>query len=172
MRSKDETYFKILNTVLRLDVQKGHLKWTISDLSRHSGITRSLIYYYFGRQKQQIIEEAISFLTENVFSINKDPKQDLELSARFLRTLAIIKQNPFLYIFFYLRRIQSDENSKQLIQLEENYFKKLKREFPSLSRDQILLIYIIELGIINFGRVDDDFVLWVRDFLKKAFCPA
>ena len=52
---KDETYWKILDAVIALEIRRGHQKWTISELSRLSGITRTLIYYYFGKSKLEIL---------------------------------------------------------------------------------------------------------------------
>jgi len=45
--TKDDTFWKVLNTAIILDFNRGHLRWSMSELSRSSGITRSLIYYYF-----------------------------------------------------------------------------------------------------------------------------
>lgn len=52
--SKEEVYFKICNAVLKLEVVKGNLAQKISDISKESGVTRSLIYYYFGKEKEVI----------------------------------------------------------------------------------------------------------------------
>ena len=79
MPNKDETYLKILQTVLRLEFQKGHLKWSISEISRISGVTRSLIYYYFGQKKEEIMEEAALFFAKRIFRVDEDPKTDIPI---------------------------------------------------------------------------------------------
>ena len=68
---KDEAFWKILNAAIELDYKKGHLKWTMTELSRRSGVTRSLIYYYFGRQKAAILKEAVKIVGEEFVGLNE-----------------------------------------------------------------------------------------------------
>ena len=49
--SKDETFWSVLYSAIELDFKRGHLRGTMSELSRMSNVTRSLIYYYFGKSK-------------------------------------------------------------------------------------------------------------------------
>ena len=46
MQDKEKVYFAVCSAILKLEIEKGHLKWSITDISKVSEITRSLIYYY------------------------------------------------------------------------------------------------------------------------------
>lgn len=69
-KTKEEVYFLVCNAILKLEVSKGHLKWTISEVSRISKITRSLIYYYFGKEKKVIFTESFRHILNLFFSID------------------------------------------------------------------------------------------------------
>ncbi|MCB0357357.1 MAG: helix-turn-helix transcriptional regulator, partial [Bdellovibrionales bacterium] len=98
----DENYWKILNAALELDVKKGHLKWTVSDLSRKSGITRSLIYYYFGRSKSSILNEAIKLIGHEVAGLTPEREEMWNLGdfiASMKQARRTIENAPYLSLF-------------------------------------------------------------------------
>ncbi|TNF29269.1 MAG: TetR family transcriptional regulator, partial [Deltaproteobacteria bacterium] len=43
---------------------KGHLEWRLSDIAKDADVTRSLIYYYFGKEKDLILEEAFRYMID------------------------------------------------------------------------------------------------------------
>ena len=69
---KDENYLKILDAVVRLEVVKGHLRWKMSDLSRMSGVQRTLVYYYFGKSKEVILKEALKTIGDEFFGLSAE----------------------------------------------------------------------------------------------------
>ena len=97
--TKDETYWKILNAAVALDIQKGHQKWTITQLSKKSGISRALIYYYFGSSKVDLLKEAISTIGYEMAGISQD-RLELwshgKIAESFMVTHKILKENPAL----------------------------------------------------------------------------
>ncbi len=71
--SKEKNFWDILDAAVTLDVQKGHLKWSITDVAKNSGHSRTLVYYYFGKSKENILKEAINFF--NRFVLGTTPGQ-------------------------------------------------------------------------------------------------
>ena len=90
-KEKDESYWIILSSAMDLDVKKGHLKWTMSDLSRKSKITRSLIYYYFGREKAEILEEAVKLIGHELAGLNEE-RLEMWKRGEFLDSLLAARE--------------------------------------------------------------------------------
>ena len=107
IEEKEEVHFKICNSVLKLEVNKGHLKWTISEISKDSGVTRSLIYYYFGKEKQTLLEEAYRYMVQIFFNTNDD--RALGLPARMHTVLSNIHDMPYAFVLFFLERKKDTE---------------------------------------------------------------
>ena len=146
---KEEVHFLICNSVLKLEVNKGHLKWTISDISKDSGVTRSLIYYYFGKEKQTLVEEAFRYMVDVFFDV-KSP-EDLGLQARMANVLSRLRDMPYAFILFFLERRKDTEVGELLRKTEAALSERLKRDFPDMDDDEILRIYLLELGAVAYG---------------------
>ena len=131
-KTRDETFWKVLNAALDLDFRKGHLKWTMSELSRKSSITRSLIYYHFGRSKAAILQEAVRVIGEQVIGV--DPER-LELwrtgnwNASVMHSRELMETSPSLLNFYLLHRSRPTEIGESLRGLETRYKRKLKAAF-------------------------------------------
>lgn len=126
---KDEKYWKILNCAVRLDVQKGHLRWTMAELSRASGIGRTLIYYYFGKSKQQIIQTALNIVTDEVFGLSAERLklwQDGQIAESIIKSRELIEQAPQLREFYFHWRFTAGEIREHLVKTEKRYLQKLK----------------------------------------------
>ena len=100
-RSKEEIYFMVLNAILKMEIAKGHLKWTLSDISRESKVTRSLIYYYFGKEKKAVLATAYQYLVERFYSLDKP--NPLPLRQRLSNILKDLKE---------MLLVTTDENSR------------------------------------------------------------
>ncbi|MFT6070545.1 MAG: AcrR family transcriptional regulator [Bacteriovoracaceae bacterium] len=153
LEEKEEVHFKICNSVLKLEVNKGHLKWTISEVSKDSGVTRSLIYYYFGKEKTTLLEEAYRYMVQVFFNVNEE--KSLGLRARMKLVLKNLKEMPYAYILFFLERKKDTEAGALMRKAEEELFRKLKIEFPELTEIEIIRIYILELGSVAYGLEPD-----------------
>ncbi|MCB9025760.1 MAG: TetR/AcrR family transcriptional regulator [Bdellovibrionaceae bacterium] len=143
----DENYWKILNAALELDVKKGHLKWTLSDLSRKSGITRSLIYYYFGRSKAKILNEAVKLIGSELAGLTSE-REELWNMGDFVSSMNKARKTyenaPYLCLFFLEHLQGSSELSDELRKIEKEFLKKIERHYkienPSV-RNAIFGIY-------------------------------
>ncbi len=148
---KDQVYWTILNAALVLDFRKGHQKWTLSELSRTTGVTRSLIYYYFGKDRMSILQEAIRFIGEEFFGLTPKRLQlwkDGKIATAVLITRAAIEQTPALGAFYLAHRFRPTELGESFRKLENQYVKKLSGFFPKLGPDQIRALYGLMFGLV------------------------
>jgi AcrR family transcriptional regulator len=160
--SKDETYWKILNCALDLEVKKGHLKWTLSELSRHSGVTRSLIYYYFGRSHQRILEDAVSIMGQELIGLN-DSRSKMWKERRWHESLTLARHTyekaPNMCLFYMSHRNKANSIGIKLKELEKSFIQKIKKFKPELSHEMCNTIFAIFFGItfsphVNNGEIE------------------
>lgn len=128
IKKKDEIFWKILNTAIELDTKKGHMKWSLSELSRKSGITRSLIYYYMGSSRQNILENAVQIIGEQMFGLSKK-NLDLWKSGNFVESLVqtkrLILQHPEVFKFYFQHRQADTAIGESIRQQEEKLRRKV-----------------------------------------------
>jgi AcrR family transcriptional regulator len=151
MTNKDETYRNILNCALRLDFKKGHKRWTLTELSRSTQVTRSLIYYYFGKSKESILEAAIKLIGEELFGLSPERlklwdqgaiEDSIHLSRKF------VEASPYLIAFYFAHRAEENLIGELIRELEEGHKKKLKRFIKNISTEEAEAISGMLLGLV------------------------
>lgn len=148
---KDKNYFAILNAVLRLEVVKGHLRWKMADLSRLSGVNRPLIYYYFGKSKEVILETAMKSIGDEFFGLSTERMQlwkNGKIKESILMTRTMIAQAPHVAEFFFHWRHQKSEVASHLKSLEKRYPRKLRENFPQLSEADCEAVFAVFFGLV------------------------
>ena len=159
MANKDKHFWQILDSVLRLEVVKGHLRWKISDVSRLAGVQRTLVYYYFGKSKEGILKSAMAVIGDEFFGLSPER---LELWSQgkvresILRTRELVKKAPHTTEFFFHWRHQKSDIQDVLIGLEKRYLSKLKRRFPELTDVDCRALYSIFFGLCNTPDLSDE----------------
>lgn len=170
MKDRDSTFWKVLDAALELDFRKGHLKWTMSELSRKSGITRSLIYYHFGRSKTDILREAIAVIGEEIIATGPD-RVALWRDGKWAETVRLSRevamQAPHLCNFYLLHRDRPTEIGQAIQSLEKTYLKKLQRLFPELPAAGTKALFAFFFGICFAPHVDDETVSFAIEGLRK-----
>jgi AcrR family transcriptional regulator len=144
--TKDELFFQICHNVLKLEVSKGHLKWTLSDVAKESDITRSLIYYYFGKSKDNILEEAYRYMIDVIFNMQREVS--IGIQERMTITLAKIQEMPYLFVLFFLEKNSGSKVSEMISAAEVKLLSRLQDDYPEKSEDEILSIYLMQLGAV------------------------
>lgn len=149
--SKDETYWKVLNCALDLEIKKGHLKWSLSDLSRKSQITRSLIYYYFGRSKLALLEEAVSIIGQELIGVG-DERMEMWRQGQLLESLLaarkIAEEAPNICVFYITYRDRNNSLGLRLKKLEKDFYQKMRSFKPEISRELSNTLFALYFGII------------------------
>lgn len=172
---KDETFWKILNAAIELDFKKGHMKWTMTDLSRKSGITRSLIYYYFGRSKSEILRAGVKIVGEEFVGLTPE-RNEAWKGSKFLESLTLARniydRSPFLCAFYLNNREMDHEVGIAIREVEKQFISKLKHNFPTARIDQINTLFAVYFGIVFSPHVGKEeisiFVRMIQDILQKS----
>ncbi|MBT4762703.1 MAG: TetR/AcrR family transcriptional regulator [Bdellovibrionaceae bacterium] len=148
--NKDKVYWQILNAALELDCKKGHLKWTLTELSKKAKVTRSLIYYYFGRSKATILTEAVKLIGSEFIGLSKE-RMELwrtgRLKESMLRTREFVDRMPYLCNFIMDHRTSQSEIGLTVGRMEKRFIKKLADFNTHLDKDEINALFAIYWGM-------------------------
>jgi len=159
--NKDETFWSVLNSAIELDFRRGHLRWSMSELSRSSKVTRSLIYYYFGKSKESILLEAVKLLGEEFFGLNSariDLWKNGQIFESILQTRRLAEKCPHMGTFYMVHRDEQTEIGTSLRQLETEYKQKLKRFFAKASEPALDGVFGLFMGLVITPRLSDEAV--------------
>lgn len=166
---KDKTYWDILNAGINLDIQHGHLKWTYAQLSRKASVTRSLIYYYFGKSKITILEEACRLFGE-ILAGTAHPHmrlwKDGDLTQPLVLSRDILKNCDSLLPFYYLNRDKKNNIGDLIRDYEKKGIKKRKQFFPNLTISQCRALFALQLGISTYPGLEQADIQVAVDMIK------
>jgi AcrR family transcriptional regulator len=158
---KNEIYWKILNAAIALDIKKGHLKWSITDIASISKISRTLIYYYFGKSKENILLEAIQLFGQEL-SGNTNSRTEAwlagDLASTFCSSRKILLQVPGIRVFYFLRRNEPTVLGEAILNFEKNFKQKIATFFPLLSTEDVDGLFALFLGIVWSPELSDEAV--------------
>ncbi len=174
---KDKTYRSILNAALELDFKKGHLKWTISLLARKSKVTRSLIYYYFGRSKIGIVKEAVKLIGEEFVGLSERRLQmwrEGQFEATISEARKMFEKSPYILSFYTNYRDHKNEIGDALIAIENEFLKKIAQFMPKLSGPEIKAIFSLYFGIVFspvYEKKSMEFHLKILNEIYETYSP-
>ncbi len=155
----DDKYYSILNATLKLEILKGHLKWTMADLSRASGIGRTLIYYYFGKSKKDILAEAVRGMSRNIWALDDDRKEKFTLAdvrESILRAREFVSRAPYSTVFYFQWRPTATPVGDLLRETELAYFKKLEKFAGGKSKAEHEALYSCFIGLVVAPNVSNE----------------
>ena len=171
-REKDQTYWKVLSAAIELDFKKGHLKWTLSELSRKSKVTRSLIYYYFGRSKMSILDEAIKIIGDELVGLNQE-RMALWKQGKFVESLLEARffhaKAPFISSFVLAHVRAQNSIGERLREIEGMFIEKIRNFFPNLSQPEVEAVYAIYWGAVFCPIGDENSIKLVMRALDQSF---
>jgi len=158
---KDDVFWRILNTAIELDFAKGHLRWSMSELSRKSKVTRSLIYYYFGKSKESILQEGVKLIGEEFFGLTPS-RLDLwkkgDIGASVLQTKRLIEKSPHITSFYLVHRQSQNGIGERIRSLETEYKKKIKKFFHEVSTPYQEVLFGLLMGMVITPNLSDESV--------------
>ncbi|WP_127716838.1 TetR/AcrR family transcriptional regulator [Halobacteriovorax sp. HLS] len=153
---KELVFFKICDSVLYHEVMKGHLKWSLSDVSKQADVTRSLIYYYLGKEKVDIVHESVLFMLDLFFNTSGENK--LGVRDRMKNVLIHMKEMPHLYLYYISERSKDTKYGRLIQETEKNLIVYLQKEL-GLSEVDVMRLLMLNLGAVSFqldpSRVDE-----------------
>lgn len=144
----------ILNLVLSYEVEKGHLKWKVSDVSRKLKVSRSLIYYHFGKSKESILDSCYVMMAEEFYGFKRDVSalrqlSDDILAQALLATQAIYLQNSSIVVFFHRWRVHPSDVQVRMLGIEKQFRARLQATFPELKPEDILAFHTLIHGAVT-----------------------
>lgn len=155
---KDQNYWKVLDAVIRLEVTKGHLLWKVTELSRLSGVGRPLIYYYFGKSKEEIVQTALKIIGDEFFGLSEERIEmwkRKEIAESVLRTRELMSKAPYVSVFFFHWRHKDGEIADHLKALEQRYKAKLETLMPGKSAAEMDAIFAALFGLTLLPELQD-----------------
>jgi AcrR family transcriptional regulator len=158
----------ILETMLSLEAAKGHMQWKISDLARAAKVSRSLIYYYFGRSKREIVETGVDIVAAEYFGLTQETVDLLRQRRGWetvLRTRERILSRPAFAVFYLRWRTFDSPLRTRLVKIEERYQRMLREAFPHLSMSRVVGLHGILYGIVTAPFLTTEAIDEVRELL-------
>jgi len=148
--NKDELFWNVLDSAVALEVRHGHLKWKMSDLSRRSKVSRPLVYYYFGKDRRQILVEAIRMFGDELAGLSDKrikywDKGDIYTSVLASRDLC--ERLPHFVSFYFSHRGLTTDIGDLIRQIEDRYLKKIKRYLSKTTPDQGRAVFGFLFGL-------------------------
>jgi AcrR family transcriptional regulator len=151
LMANDSTALKLVRTIFRLEITRGHLKWSVAEVARSNRTSRATLYYYFGKSKKEILNNALTAICEEYFGLTAEREElaqkDFLASARITRSLVL--QTPEFAVFYQLWRARPSELKDVLKGFEEKYQSKLAKMFPKSTKDQIIFAHSCLHGIMT-----------------------
>ena len=152
MALSPQQYQKLLLTVIHLEVRKGHLRWTVSELSRLTKVSRPLIYYYLGKTKKEIFKAALLILAKEFYGIS-DERKELKKKGGRLASLKASRElamgNPNVVSFFYANRMEKNWVQPELLEMEETYVRRVNEDLAELDPGMQVLVKVISHGLVT-----------------------
>ncbi|TNE98147.1 MAG: TetR/AcrR family transcriptional regulator [Deltaproteobacteria bacterium] len=144
--TKDETFFKICNSVMKMEVAKGHLEWRLSDIAKDADVTRSLIYYYFGKEKDLILEEAFRYMIDLFYNLER--KNSMNIIDRLNFVLGNLKTMPWVFVLFYLQKDADNKIGELIRNAEARLLEIFQEDYPELDETAFKKLYVLQLGCV------------------------
>jgi len=172
--SKEEVYKAVLNAAIELDIQQGHLKWTYTILARRSKISRSLIYYYFGKEKINILKEACLLFGDEMAGNGEERMQawkEGKISKGLIKSKELVKEYPYLLPFYFIYRTQENEIGELIRRFESEGEAKREQFFPNLSKQERRIMMSFHMGLVFFPFIDHDDIEVASNIIGQKLFP-
>lgn len=170
-----------MKSAMELFALEGYYNTSISQIARKAGISKGLMYNYFGSKEvllRSIVLEGIQEMLES-FDLNHDGELTREELLYFVDKLFSLLKNKTLYWKLYfsivvqpqVSNIISSDFSKILhpfLQIMKNYFAARGTEKP--ESEALLFISVMDGLALNYIMNPDHFPLdEIREIIHKRF---
>jgi AcrR family transcriptional regulator len=169
-KTKDEIYWSVFDAVIRLDIQKGHMNWKITELARASKISRTLIYYYFGKSKEQIMKSAIDYLGQEFLGLTTERLvlwNEGKVLESVLKSRAMAQKSPHVTFFYMIRKSLDTEVGRAIKELDRRHRKKLQEFYPVSDKDDIEALAAVLFGLIATPNLTDAGVVSALGIIQR-----
>jgi len=169
--SKETLYFKVLSVALKLEFERGHLAWSMTELAKESKISRPTIYYYFGNSKKKILLEAITAFGDEVTGQTPEHiklwksgnfSESFNVAKRFIDTI------PGIIPFYFIHRGLTSSIGKEIKKIEQAHQDKISKFFPELNDIEVDAACAMLTGLIFAPTKSAEVVSYGAELLLKS----
>lgn len=167
IQSKSATKYQIAICTIVLDINSGHLKWQIAELARKAGVSRTIIYRYFGGSKIEILRKSIHIFYEHNYNLEDYSTLD-QLPAFIIKVQQTMCHYPDVNRFYLKWRFLEAPLKAEFLAIEDTFYRKLKKLFPACPDQQILAIQLCIYAMTTAPFLSSkDIHVTFNFFLKK-----
>ena len=156
MSNKEKTLYKLVLSFFKLEVRKGHLRWSVTDLAKTSGVSRSLVYRYLGNTKNAMVLSCIRCFTHEFYGFSITDIKEFE--ARFSANVVAARERLVEYhdaiIFYQKWRSRKSWIRDEFVEIETQFQARLKVLFPNFNDKQIILVHAVLHGLVTAPFID------------------
>ena len=171
-KSKENDIERIMEAVIELEMTKGHLKWRMSELARTSGITRSLLYYYFGKNTKNILTEAVNYYCAAFFQFRLDRAEKIR-RGEIVELISVarnrLRKTPYLLQFYAKHRLESTDVSPLFQKAEKHYFENLRESLPVRWRPLARVLWALVFGLAVQPSLSDEELKSAETVMRRAW---
>lgn len=163
---------KIMEAVIELEVVKGHLKWRMSDLARTSGVTRSLLYYYFGQNKKHIFKQAVDYYIGEFLDFRLERAEKFrrgEIIDLISTTRKKLRRSPYFLQFYAKHRLEETEVSPIFQMAEKKYFENLRDSLPKKWQHLSRVLWALVFGLAVQPNVTESDLKTAETVMRRAW---
>jgi AcrR family transcriptional regulator len=173
--AKEETFRRVLASALTLDAKLGHLRWSVSQLSEASGVSRSRIYYYFRGAKATILLEAVRLLGKEVGGLTPAQLRHwdrLEIAESVIQARRLLSRFPSLVGFYYSHRGDPTPVGAAIRKIESEHLEKVRRHFHGFPESSLQAVAGALIGLSFSLHLSEEAVREGVALLTRALGPA
>lgn len=145
--SKEDKVFNIALKVFELEEEKGHLGWKTTEVVERSGVSRSLIYRYFGGNKEEILLEAVKAFIYRFYGFDNDEESTFIEKLQGARRL--LEDYPQAAMFYQKWRTTDSFIKDEFIATERKYQQVLKEANPKMTESEIVAFHTCLHGFVT-----------------------
>ncbi|MCO5141604.1 MAG: hypothetical protein M9962_00780 [Oligoflexia bacterium] len=166
INSKYQTQLKISEAILGLEIKKGHLNWKITEVTKKTGLSRPIIYRYFGSNKNKMLSSAIEIFCYDFYGLVEH--ENLSFSSRLIKAKKKLQENIDPALFYLKWRATTSPLNEAFKKVEAKFQKKLKEQNPNLTQIELLALHTIIHGIVTAPFIEqEEAIQLIQHFTKK-----
>lgn len=150
MKSKYKNLVALSTHLIRLEVIRGPDRWRVTELSRSSRFARSRIYEVLGKNKTEMLENALAAVLDELYGLSPE-RVEFELSQGvvqgFHRSRQLVMDHPELLAFYFRNRRRQDKVGEIIRTKEKKYLEKVTNRTPNNDATYILFVRTMIHGI-------------------------
>lgn len=147
MSSKEDKIFQVALSIFELEELHGHLGWKVTQIVEVSGVSRSLIYRYFGSSKEEILLEAVKAFLMRFYGF--DGEEKLSFIEKLTNARKLIEDYPQAGMFYLKWRTSESDLKDEFLKIEGLYQQALKEMLPHFNEEELMAFHVCIHGFVT-----------------------